>query len=515
MPTFALDWSETNLGGSAVVSYARGAVLDFVDKPAGATAALSCTRGLSSGANNIAVLEVETTGSSVLTFDYKVSTEPGWDKLHIDVDGVSQGEWSGVVAWTSHPGVSIPAAGVHTIRFRYQKDPGGVNADRVWIANLNITNTVAANDDASTVDTATLEDGAIPAFVTTSTWTNSTSEPITGTRSLRSPTSTAGNGSYGLTVSKAATTDYRAVGFDWKVSSESGWDKLFIYPDSTAASVPVHPTAPAEGSPGWLDFSGTASGRLAVILPPAASSLLLRYAKDGSGNVGSDAAWIDNIATPAAGGGGTDYPRATADTASPADAVTRARTGPRTTADVAQPADTLGRASTRPRATSDTATATDATSGVRTGAPRLRSLGETLTISDTSAASSGGTASRTQADTATPADTTSRRVARPRGQADTATPTDTTTRTQSSSRGLSEISTAADLTAGVRQLARAALDAVTLGDTSATAPGMPVIHVRFLRAVGRQRDVTVTGRRLAVEIRGRTRTDTTAGRPTT
>ncbi len=305
MATYTLDWSETNLGGSAVASYARGAVLDYADKPTGATAALSCTRGLSAGDNNLCVLTVVTTGSSVLTFDYKVSTEPGWDKLHIDVDGVSQANYSGVIAWTSHAGISIPTAGTHTIRFRYNKDPGGVNLDRVWIAKLSITNTTTVNDDASTVDTHNLEDGSIPSFVTTSTWTNSTSEPIGGSRSLRSPVATAGNGSYGLTITKPAGTGYRAVGFDWKVSSESGWDKLFVYPDATAAAVPTHPPAPTEASPGWLDWSGTASGRLAVILPAAASSFLVRYAKDSGGNVGSDAAWIDNLTLPSASGGGT------------------------------------------------------------------------------------------------------------------------------------------------------------------------------------------------------------------
>lgn len=302
MATYTLDWSQTNLGGSAVVSYARGAVLDYTDKPAGATASLSCTRGLSPGDTNLAVFTIVTTGSSVLTFDYKTSTEAGWDKLHIDVDGVSQANYSGVIAWTTHAGISIPTAGTHTIRFRYNKDPGGVNADRVWIAKLQITNTTTVNDDASTVDTYNFEDGAIPSFVATSTWTNSTSEPIAGTRSLRSPTSPANNGSYDMTVTKTAGIGYRAVGFDWKVSSESGWDKLFIYPDSTTG-VPAHPTAPSEGSPGWLEWSGAASGRFAVILPAASSSFLLRYAKDGGGAAGSDAAWIDNITLPSAAGG--------------------------------------------------------------------------------------------------------------------------------------------------------------------------------------------------------------------
>jgi hypothetical protein len=298
--TYTLDWSETNLGGSAVVSYSRAAVLDFTDKPAGATSALSLTANNGDSTNiTIAEFSIETSGSSVMTFDYHVSSESGFDKLHIDVDGVSQANFSGTVAWTSHAGINIASAGTHTIRFRYQKDGSGLGGDdRAWVALLNITNTVTTNDDSSTVDLFDMEDAALPAAVTTSTWTNSTSEPIAGSRSLRSPASPANNGSYDLEITKPATTPYRAVSFEWKTSSEAGWDKLYVFPDSSAANVPASGHPSTAGSPGWLDFSGTATGRLAAILPAAESSLLLRYAKDGGGSAGSDAAWIDSLRMP-------------------------------------------------------------------------------------------------------------------------------------------------------------------------------------------------------------------------
>lgn len=311
--TYTLDWSETDLGGSAVVSYGSGAILDFTDKPSGATSALSITSNQSDGVDNIlAEFSIVTTGSSVMTFDYKVSTESGWDKFHIDVDGVSQANYSGVVAWTTHAGISIPSAGTHTIRFRYTKDSGGAgNADRVWVALLNITNTTTVNDASGSVTTYDMEDGAIPSVVTTSTWTNSTSAPIAGTRSLRSPASPANSGTYDLTISKAAGSDYAAVGFDFKVSSEAGWDKLFLFPDATATNVPATGAPSTAGQSGWLDWSGTASGRMAVILPATAETILLRYTKDGGGAGGADAAWIDNLDMPSAGGGGQAAPTVT------------------------------------------------------------------------------------------------------------------------------------------------------------------------------------------------------------
>jgi hypothetical protein len=304
--TYTVDWSETDLGGSAVTSYGSGAILDFTDKPSGATSALSITSHQADGVDNImAEFSIETSGSSVMTFDYKVSTESGWDKFHIDVDGVSQANYSGTVAWTTHGAINIASAGVHTIRFRYTKDSGGAgNADRVWVALLNITNTVTVNDSSAAVDTYDMEDGAVPSFVTTSTWTNSTSEPITGSRSLRSPASPANSGTYDLEIEKAAGSDWAAVGFDFKVSTESGWDKLWLFPDATASNIPGTGSPSTSGEAGWLDWSGTTSGRIAVILPAAESSLLLRYTKDGGGAGGSDAVWIDNLDMPAAGGGG-------------------------------------------------------------------------------------------------------------------------------------------------------------------------------------------------------------------
>jgi hypothetical protein len=494
MPTFELDWAEADLGGSAVVSYGSGAILDFVDKPAGATSALSITSGQADGVDNILLeLEVETSGSSVMTFDYKVSTESGWDKFHIDVDGVSQANYSGLVAWTTHAGISIPSAGVHTIRFRYTKDSGGAsNEDRVWVALLNITNTVTVNDAAGTVDTLDLEDGAIPAAVATSTWTNSTSAPISGTRSLRSPAAPANSGTYDLTITKPAGTDYATVGFDWKVSSEAGWDELILFPNASAPNVPATGKPSATGGAGWLDWSGTASGHIAVILPAAESTLLLRYTKDGGGAAGADAAWIDNISLPAASGGGVELFRSTSETASPSDTTTRVRTGPRAVAEAATASDATARAVARGRTTTDAATASDATS---------RQVSRTRALTDAATAS----------------DTSSRLVTRPRSVAEALTLADTAVRASSSrDRALLETLTLTDVATSGASTSRQTTETLTLTDVAALAVGLPLLDIRFLATSSRQRAVTVTpdpDRADRVTITGRRLEMTTAGRP--
>jgi hypothetical protein len=394
--TYTLDWSETDLGGSAVVSYAAGAVLDFTDKPAGATAALSLTANQGGSANvTIVELEVETSGSSVMTFDYHTSSESGWDKLHIDVDGASQANYSGATAWTTHAGISIASAGTHTIRFRYQKDGSGdTDADRVWVALLNITNTVTVNDASGSDTTYNMEDGAIPSAVTTSDWTNSTSEPIAGTRSLRSPAATAANGSYDLEITQPAAADYTVVAFDWKVSSEFNYDEIYLFPDAAAANVPASGAPSSAGSPGWLDYSDEAAGRLGFIIPPAGRTVLVRYAKDAGTDGGSDAAWIDNLSMPASAG--TNYDKTPADAEGITDARTVTQALSRAQGDALGLTDSVTAAVTAARTVGDSLGISD------TDSPLQLEVGEAvddpLGITDSVDASLSGTLDQTPAD---------------------------------------------------------------------------------------------------------------------
>lgn len=65
---------------------------------------------------------IETTiaGPGLLSFDWKVSSEWGWDFLHFEVGGVERAAISGEVDWT--PYVHELAAGTHPVRWRYSKD---------------------------------------------------------------------------------------------------------------------------------------------------------------------------------------------------------------------------------------------------------------------------------------------------------------------------------------------------------------------------------------------------------
>jgi hypothetical protein len=94
-------------------------------------------------------IETTVSGPGQLAFDWKVSSEenvadPGdpYDRLEFAIDGVRQELISGETDW-AHRTVSIPA-GVHTLRWTYQKDPyASVGEDAGWLDNVVYTRDMA------------------------------------------------------------------------------------------------------------------------------------------------------------------------------------------------------------------------------------------------------------------------------------------------------------------------------------------------------------------------------------
>ncbi len=78
-------------------------------------------------------LDVSQAGS--ISFAYAVSSESNYDFLTFAIDGVTQGEWSGTVAWTE--ATFAVSAGSHTFSWIYDKD-GSVSSgsDTAWIDSI-------------------------------------------------------------------------------------------------------------------------------------------------------------------------------------------------------------------------------------------------------------------------------------------------------------------------------------------------------------------------------------------
>ena len=85
-------------------------------------------------------MESVVTGPTTISFWWKVSSEPEWDFLRFEIDGVEQKRISGEVDWTNVI-VTIPS-GVHTLRWAYTKDSADSNGeDTGWVDALELTET--------------------------------------------------------------------------------------------------------------------------------------------------------------------------------------------------------------------------------------------------------------------------------------------------------------------------------------------------------------------------------------
>ncbi len=70
--------------------------------------------------------------AGLITFHYRVSSEPGYDYLRFYIDDVLKGEWSGEVDW-SETGYLV-TEGDHTFRWTYSKDVlGSDGSDCAWV----------------------------------------------------------------------------------------------------------------------------------------------------------------------------------------------------------------------------------------------------------------------------------------------------------------------------------------------------------------------------------------------
>lgn len=71
-----------------------------------------------------------------VSFFSKVSSEPNYDYLRFYIDGVQQGQWSGLLNWEFH---SYPvAAGTRTFTWSYVKDQGvSTGSDCAWLDHIS------------------------------------------------------------------------------------------------------------------------------------------------------------------------------------------------------------------------------------------------------------------------------------------------------------------------------------------------------------------------------------------
>ena len=89
--------------------------------------------------NGSSTMSVRLYGAGLLSFRWKVSSEPNYDALSYSVDGIQGGRISGEQGWSS-ASILVAGAGWHTVRFTYAKDGGSTyGSDCGWVDSLTWT----------------------------------------------------------------------------------------------------------------------------------------------------------------------------------------------------------------------------------------------------------------------------------------------------------------------------------------------------------------------------------------
>ena len=96
----------------------------------GGTKGTKCAKSMNAGLHSTdysMTLTVDVLAAGELTFQYYVSSESGWDKLHFFMDNQEKGVWSGSINWTEF--TQPVTVGQHTFTWSYTKDSSVSSGD--------------------------------------------------------------------------------------------------------------------------------------------------------------------------------------------------------------------------------------------------------------------------------------------------------------------------------------------------------------------------------------------------
>jgi hypothetical protein len=211
------------------------------------------------------------TGPGILTFWWKVSSEPEVDKLEFYLGPTLQGSIAGEVDWTKR--IVVLPAGNFTVRWRYVRDLfGGGLLDAAWLDEVSF---VPAIDLAESLDVpwAGINSGGNIGWVGQTNVTHDSED------AAQSGPITDNQVSWFETTVKGPLT----FSFWWKVSSEQGFDVLEFYVGGPLKKQ-------ISGEVDWTEET--------VSVPAGTQTLRWQYRKDQRDSAGQDKAWVDLVGLP-------------------------------------------------------------------------------------------------------------------------------------------------------------------------------------------------------------------------
>ena len=216
--------------------------------------------------NSTSTMKTELTvgPDQTVTFDYKVSSESGHDKLRVKANGTTVFETSGEQDWQTQT-VTLPSSGSVSLSFEFSKDSSGASgSDKAWIRNFKVGRSLnsTANITGGTVDfTSTGEYPWIAndeenAAMSGNAGVDNSSSVMTATVTLKK----------GMLVT-----------FKYKVSSASGDLFLFKFNGNTVLT--------SGTTDGFVDYEYT-------VPSTGTHTFAFEYKKNASGSSGEDCAMV-------------------------------------------------------------------------------------------------------------------------------------------------------------------------------------------------------------------------------
>ncbi|XOV78609.1 MAG: reprolysin-like metallopeptidase [Aestuariibacter sp.] len=225
----------------------------------------------------------DTFAAGTLSFDYKVSSEEGWDKIFFYVDDEVVLEDSGEKDWQTY--TYQITQGVHTLKWAYTKDGSVSNGDDLaWVDN------VSYSVNRSTPDTGNGDDGEFNFesesglddfdFTSENSWEVTDDEAYNSLSSLGS-----GPIGHGASSEVTYTNTFEAgeMSFYVKVSSEATFDEFKFYVGDELVQT-------LSGDVDWTQVT--------YDLTAGEHRLRWVYSKDMTESAGEDKAWIDDLVVP-------------------------------------------------------------------------------------------------------------------------------------------------------------------------------------------------------------------------